>query len=254
MGCLSVLDCCGFAFDTLTWICAAEHGQVHCLQFAANQNYDLNYRLVRATMRSGRLACMEFLIQQGRLYFMYLHVDYPLTPDQLKCLEPGSRAGTGQWGCAPSQKPRHGGWARRRGLRLRPHKRGWPLWQEIHYQITTSGRRCTVVGPEALVIHPQPHYKEALFKAMRYGSLHGAPVTRPLKKHFRWKQQRTHALLCCFKAAARLTQRAGAAGALASMGAVPTEVVELIVVLADLEIPEIVMKPVAQKLGPGCAQ
>jgi hypothetical protein len=95
-----------------------------------------------------------------------------------------------------------------------------------------------------------PSDAELVWKALRYGSLHGAPVTPKLEGLFREKRGRLRTVLHCFKAAGRLSdasdidtpgcheQRRIWAG----MAALPPALVEEILIFADLEIPETVMR------------
>jgi hypothetical protein len=120
------------------------------------------------------------------------------------------------------------------------NKRGFRLWGQAEaWKCSPAPLNFTVEEAGKLVRYPLELVP--VWKAFRYGAVHGAPVTPELRQLFWMKRQRTRMVLCCFKAAARLSQGPGSTQQLddwAAMAALPSEVVQKILILAHLEIPE----------------
>lgn len=252
-GCLYILQQFGFEITGSTWARAAGCGHISCLRFAIANGYWLDDHVLEAAVYFGRLACVEFLIQQGLPHEPYMHFIPHVYPDQQQCIQlmvdnkvqinPASlivAAGCGDLGFV-------------RWL----HKQGVPLW---HRACETNNHSIDELWhdrsrwseefydcleePRTLPIPWQQSRMVPIWKALRYGSVYGAPVTPNVQKLFERKRLRTHAVLCCFKAAQRRSaprdQKQMRTWAI--MAALPSALVEEILILADLEIPESVMR------------
>ncbi len=83
-------------------------------------------------------------------------------------------------------------------------------------------------------------------KALWYGWALGAPLSPAMEAVFKAKRGLTRTVLCCFHVATRLSQGKAALeqrAALGAMGRVPVDMVEQILMLAELEIPELLRRP-----------
>jgi hypothetical protein len=81
-----------------------------------------------------------------------------------------------------------------------------------------------------------------MYRAMRYVSCMGAPVTPSMEKIFRDERAATRALLLSFHVATRMGQGKGICkqgAALDGMARMPPELIEKVLVHADVEIPEL---------------
>jgi hypothetical protein len=84
-----------------------------------------------------------------------------------------------------------------------------------------------------------------MWRAVRYGSCMGAPVTPFMVKLFKAERVKTRAVLLCFHVAPRLSGQEGSDKqrvAWDGMGRMPIELIEEILVHADLEIAESVRR------------
>ncbi len=213
-----------------------------------SQNHLLLGCVHTAAIKSGQLACVDFLTRHGCLINPYLPSPYyPVTPPRFKCFERMLDGGV-------AFHPKNVMMAAENGdldcLRLL-HRHGHPLWDRIEERsqlhdglCNLCGRtlevpwdNCCNVGGRTLVI--KTGSLEIVWKALRYGAVHGAPVTWELWRLVGMKRLRTRAVLCCFKAAVRLCEGPGSPqqlGDWAVMAALPPELVRKILIAADLEI------------------
>jgi hypothetical protein len=93
-----------------------------------------------------------------------------------------------------------------------------------------------------------------MLSALRYGWVMGAPLTSVMEEVFVDQRRSTRGLLLSFHVAARLSQGEGSGerrAAWSAMGAVPVELIENILVLADFEIPESLRRGLPLKQGVG---
>ncbi len=170
----------------------------------------------------------------------------PLSPNQLRCFQhlfdkgcrihPGTLVSAARFGDL--------------GLVRLLHSRGVPLWEWVWDEPTEEEwpglRLClcklyddAIAG--RLVVPHQPAAAKHMWKTLMYGAIHGAPVTPAVVALFITQRSATQAVLLSFHAAARLNQGGGTPEQIAAwavMGCVPIQLIENILVLADLEIPE----------------
>jgi hypothetical protein len=130
------------------------------------------------------------------------------------------------------------------------HSRGVPLWEWVLEEGTEEGwpglKWCICdLYREArsgwLTIPQQPQSAMHMRQTLMYGAIHGAPVTPAAAEVLRAQRRATQAVLHSFHAAARLGKGEGSPeqrAAWAVMGCVPFQLVENILVFADLEITE----------------
>jgi hypothetical protein len=89
-----------------------------------------------------------------------------------------------------------------------------------------------------------------MWTALRYGGLMGAPVSPAMEELFEAKRRSTCAVLLCFHVATGLSQGEGAVEQLAAwsgMRRMPMELIEKILVFAELEIPESLRRALPRK-------
>jgi hypothetical protein len=252
--CLHVLQDCGFQLSSSTWARAAEGGYIDCLEFAVAHGYALEDCVLEIAVHYGRLDCVDFLIQHGLPHAPYMHFIQRVEPAQQQCIQlmidrkvaihPVSLIVAA--GCGDLDFVR---WL---------HRHGVPLWQHAcdthryriddlwHDRLWWSNVFChSLAEPRTLPIPWRPKEVVPIWKALRYGAVFGAPVTPHVKELFEEKRRRSRAVLGCFKAAARLSAVPGPARQKriwAGMAALPSSIVEEILILAGLEIPESVMR------------
>jgi hypothetical protein len=137
------------------------------------------------------------------------------------------------------------------------HSRNVPLWddtqmdwtKDMWYNLVPPPCICTLYGhaDEGILTVPDPpEDAKYMWTALMYGVVHGAPVPSVVKDVLRAQRSATRAVLLSFCVAARLSAGEGAQGqkaAWAVMGRVPIELIEKILVLADLEVTESVRRP-----------
>jgi hypothetical protein len=98
---------------------------------------------------------------------------------------------------------------------------------------------------ETIRIHEVPEHAEGVWRAFLYGRAMGAPLTPGMEDICKVKRAGARATLLCFHASARLSRGEGTPttrAVWAQMAHVPIELVERIVVLADLEIPDSMLR------------
>jgi hypothetical protein len=122
------------------------------------------------------------------------------------------------------------------------HKRGLPLWEQVVQGFPSPVTASSIDETGTLVVRRTK--LEPIWKAFRYGAVHGAPVFDAMRQLFTGKRRQTCAVLRCFKAAARLSQGPGPHHQRwAGMAALPSELGHKILILADLEIWETMAPP-----------
>jgi hypothetical protein len=129
------------------------------------------------------------------------------------------------------------------------HRRGVGLWagayaeETVYYPGERTGTRESLMQVQEVIAIPAVlEHAQHMLSVLQYGWVMGAPVTPAMEEVFRAKRAATRATLLCFGVASRRSQDKGTSpeqrAAFALMGSVPSELVEKIVTLADLEIPE----------------
>jgi hypothetical protein len=131
------------------------------------------------------------------------------------------------------------------------HARGMPLWTRVraeNYSDEPDGPKfgCSGVDRYCMDINilPIPSGVESpsgMFDVLRWGHACGAPVTPDIKYLIRAARGATRAVLLSFHGAPRVRRGEGTRAhraAWASMQAVPPELIEDILLTAEMEIPE----------------
>jgi hypothetical protein len=247
--CLRVLRECGFELHTWAWVAAASGGHFDCLVFALSHGYVLNDSVVydsflSAAVKHGRLAVVDLVLQQGLPREPFFLNEFRVGPHSMKCIESLLEKGVAIDPESLIAAARNGDLDFVRML----YKHGIPLWQHARemesfslyqmWSLTSREVHTTLVMPWRL------DNEYGAWKALRYGSLHGAPVTPRVQQFFEEKRQQTHAVLLCFRAAARLSKAPGCPERRrmwAGRAALPSALIEEILICADLEIRESVM-------------
>lgn len=250
--CLQILRARGFKLGTSTWKVAASTAHINCLAFAVTHGYSLEDNVLGNAVICGHLACVEFLTRHGLPHRPYWYWLKDVSPDQMRCLKLMAYRGADFDPATLIVAAVHGNLDFVRWL----HERGVPLWQHAEEEASRGvlvdwklqAYNVVVYRPQVtpltLVMPSNPLDLVPIWQALRYGSLHGAPVTPRVQAFLKEMLERSQAVLGCFKAAARKSQGPAAPEqrrAWASMAALPTVVVEEILILADLEIPEAMM-------------
>jgi hypothetical protein len=134
------------------------------------------------------------------------------------------------------------------------HERGVKLWERAweagewyHRRVRHEDLRAReirenmCVHKRLLPIYWTPKRADRMWAAVRYGAYMGAPLSPAAYAVFRVKRAATRAVLLCFHVAGRLireTRIGRKRAAWAGMGRVPPELIEKVLIHADLEIPE----------------
>jgi hypothetical protein len=234
-----------------------------CLTYALQHGCPVDDDALTAAVHIGNLGCVKLLTARSHTSEPYIHepewrwylhdpgrwIKRPLGPEPMRCLE--HIVGTG--------RPVHRRtlfWAVRNGdvdLVRFLHRRNVPLWTHAWEE---EPRRCfleavlCVCGgcsfchgaTERVISIPcEPENAEYMWEALRYGWELGAPVTPLMEKVFEAKRRATRAVLSCFHAVSTLSQgevTPQQKAAWSVMGRVPLELMDKILLHADLEIPE----------------
>ncbi len=105
-------------------------------------------------------------------------------------------------------------------------------------------RRCAVRN--IILLPRKPERASHMWEALRYGWAMGAPLTPAMEEVFAAQRSSTRAVLLSFHVALRLSQGKGASkqkAAWKGMARMLIDLIEEILVLAGLEIPELVRRP-----------
>jgi hypothetical protein len=128
------------------------------------------------------------------------------------------------------------------------HSRGFSLWEKAEDRDATN-RTCSCISCEPVdcasertITFPcKPEDASRMYTALLYGALMGAPLSPAMEDMFKTQRKSTCAVLLCFHVATGLSQGEGSEeqrAAWSCMGRIPLGVIEKILLLADLEIPE----------------
>jgi hypothetical protein len=133
------------------------------------------------------------------------------------------------------------------------HSRGVPLWDhasdEGAEENDIKARECICMACKMLRfarkkiigLPCKPEDASHMLPALLYGWIMGAPLSQTMQEVFKARRQSTRAVLLCFHVAARLSQGWGVVAqraAWSAMQRMPMELIEEILILAELEIPE----------------
>jgi hypothetical protein len=91
-----------------------------------------------------------------------------------------------------------------------------------------------------------------MLPALRYGWLMGAPLSPAMEGVFEGHRRSSRAVLLCFHVAARLSKGPGVVGKRAAwsvMRRMPIELIEKILLLAELEIAESLHRPLRAQIS-----
>jgi hypothetical protein len=199
----------------------------------------------------GQFTSVVLLVAHGLPHAPYLritvnHDENPDRPDELRCLQhllekdcpihPGTLISAAVRGDVACMRVLHDG--------------GVPFWERA-WEVGHDPKRRNSSVPHLRLGHcmqnsisPVPYRPEdevLMYKAMRYASCLGAPVTPSMEKIFGDERATTRAVLLSFHVAARLSQGKGRKkqrAAWGGMARMPAELIEKVLVHAELEIPE----------------
>jgi hypothetical protein len=126
------------------------------------------------------------------------------------------------------------------------HARGVPLWDSVG---STHDRRTEVwvldsaeyriLSGKWLYVPTDVRLTRSFWGVMRYGEMHGAPLPESAGWVFRERRKMAREVMLCFHGAARLSRAGGPHARMwGLMADVPVAVVYIILVGADLEMPE----------------
>jgi hypothetical protein len=242
-------------------------GHADCLAFALElmrSPYGLSTaEMMYIAIMGGDLPCVEVLVPDlptGELYFHAARraadrysfpqvsgCERPMAPNQLDCFQhlfdSGCRIHPGTLISAAM----HGDTDFVRWL----HNRGVPLWtyaREVRPRDKYGGlptfcarNLYEYAKYELLTIPDEPEAARHMWGALMYGAAHGAPLTPIVVEMLKARRSAACAVLLSFHAASRLCQGKGTPedrAAWAVMGRMPSELVNKILVLADLEMTE----------------
>jgi hypothetical protein len=219
--------------------------------------------ILSGAINRGHLACAEVIVGQRPSERPYFHT-------YLACLEEDAagapiipRAGPSQLRCfrhiIDKEHPIHAGClilAARNGdvdLVRFLHSRGAPLWDHARddaaEEPNSSGQACSCIScrlyhlpSKGIIALPcMPEDANRMWQSLRYGGFMGAPLSPAMEEMFRAQRRSTRGVLLSFHVATRLSQGWGVAvrrAAWSAMGRMPMELIEKILILAELEIPE----------------
>ncbi len=238
-------------------------GQSDCLAFAIKHGCRAADNALDGAIRRGHLQCVELLVAHGlpREPYLQSFCEYgakPVGPGQLHCLghllDKGCAIHPGTLIVAVTRGDLD-------AVQLL-HRGGVPLWEGAWEEKREVGitddmaRWFGQLTPHDFVRHNiitlprSPAAAERMADALHYGWAMGAPVPAATEDAFRAKRAATRATLLCFHAAARLSRERGSRkqrAALAGMGRVPIELIEKIILLAKLEIPDLMYRSLPGK-------
>jgi hypothetical protein len=175
--------------------------------------------VLNSAVGGGHLPVVEYLVTHGLFHQPHFYDCRPcwgfkagLRPDQLRCLQHlfdmGCRIHSGTLISAA----RSGDVDSVRFL----HSRGLSFWVGAAVESATEIRcsetkfcaiRC--LAKRILLIPEKPEDASRMWRAVRYGSLFGAPLTPVMQEVFKSKRRSTRATLLCFHVATRLSRGEG---------------------------------------------
>lgn len=247
VNCLRVLHECGFYLCFLVWVAAACGGHVNCMMFALSHGYAMDFEsvydsLLNILIEHGRLADVAWVLQQDLPRKPFRLGLRETCPDSVKCIEFLLAKGMAIDPYSLINAAECGDLEIVRVL----HKHGIPLWQHAPepFWFSWSWLFCSDNFHTTLVIHRCLDGERGAWKVLRYGALYGAPITDKARQLLDEKRQQTRAVLLCFNTTARLSNGPGRPEqrrVWARMAALPSPLVEEILIGADLEIQESVM-------------
>ncbi len=169
---------------------AAGNGHIDVLEFALRRGYTLGDPVFATAVINEQFATVEFLIKHGLPRKPFIHLKNPLTPGILHCYQL-------MFDKKISFNPGSLTYAAHRGqldfVRCL-HKHGLPLWQSAFdfpacLCFGPNGvERLFSINPEVprdLYIPSDRKQVERMWKALRYGSVYGAPVLPEVEELFR---------------------------------------------------------------------
>jgi hypothetical protein len=246
-------------------------GNTDCLAFTLEHGCIADDYMLSGAINKGHLACVELMVGQRPPDEPYFHT-YTYLPGYGAGAPIIPRAGPmqlrGFQHIIDQEHPIHPGTlivAAGNGdvdlLRFL-HTRGAPLWdqagEDAAEEPNSSGQDCSCIscdpyhlasmGRVALLCKPEDANR--MWQSLRYGGFMGAPWSPAMEEMFRAQRRSTRAVLLCFHVATRLSQGWGVAAqraAWSGMRHVPMELIEEILVLAELEIPESIRRALPRK-------
>jgi hypothetical protein len=259
LACLRYLHAQGCPWDEETTINAAAGGHLDCLMFAVERGCPVKDGTFVAAVESGKQPCLEYLLESD------FRPDEPLqllrleNDSQLDCVEVAACYGVD---VHPGQIVVAASLAQLRLVRYF-HSAGYPLWHTARdgfaHPILEEGRTwrdwvsfvraramMAKVGGEqptiwdgVLYITPWDEHLPACWATLRFGALHGAPLTPRAEALVQERQACAQEVVRCFHAARWLAAGGRRDSAKwAAMSRVPDDVLVMIMELAEVEIRE----------------
>jgi hypothetical protein len=260
LDCLRYLQAQGCEWDVETTENAARGGHLDCLVFAAEKGCSVGDRTFVAAIESGKLACLEYLLESCSRPDQPLQVLGLENESQLRCIEHAASYGVhvspGQLVLAASLANLHlvryfyaAGFplwhiAREKFAHgMLTHDRAWATWVAfvrvtgMHARLRGGWPPGTLNG--VLYITPWDEHLPAFWATLRFGALHGAPLTPRAEALVRQRRACAQEVVRCFHAAGRLAAGGRRDSAKwAAMSQVPNEVLMTIMELAEVKIRE----------------
>jgi hypothetical protein len=249
--CLRYLHSQGCAWDFTTTWGAVWRGHFRCLEFAADRGYEVPHVAFSSAIEECRSDCLEYLLRgRHRPIFplkLRLENDQQL-PHLLGAASCGVRISAGQIVHAASlgnlkhvrffHSFRHPLWHSARDEFNQTQRYAHGTWKDW---VRFVGDQHSGVWDSVLQVPPSDEHLRACWGTLRYGSLHGAPLTARAEALVRERRACAQEVLRCFHAARwRARARGPRAGKWAAMSQVPQDVLITIMELAEVEIYEAV--------------
>jgi hypothetical protein len=216
--------------------------------------------ILTTAIREGHYVCVKLLVAHGLPNGPYRYADTvcqtkrppgvtsnPLEPDQVRCLRHVVDAGREIHAATFILAVQYADMNLVRYL----HTHGTPLWEYAWVEedaalgfLKCACERCGFhyfARKNVIILPRDPEKARQRWQALRYGWVMGAPVSRAMEEVFDAMRDSTRAVLFCFHVASQLSPGEGSEeekAVWAAMGRVPIKIVEKILLLADLEIPE----------------
>jgi hypothetical protein len=256
--CLHYLHARGCPWGEWTVIRSAASGHLDCLRFAVERGCPVaHYAFVLAVER-GKRACLEYLLERG------FRPDKPLqlrrsSDAQLDCLRLAASYGLD---VSPGQSVLAASVGNLRVVRYF-HSAGFPLWHRavegpscsfwshdrswrnwVFYvsaraTMTGDGPESSSVWDGVLHVPPWEGLLPACWATLRFGALHGAPLTPKAEALVRERRACAQEVVRCFHAARWLAATGRRSSAKwKAISAVPNEVLMIILEMAEVEIQE----------------
>jgi hypothetical protein len=234
--------------QNVDWCCA---GHMGCLVFAIQHGCPVNDNVLHAAVKGEQLAVVDLLVTHGLPRAPYVcapsrRVGEQMRPDELRCIQRLLGLGRRIHPGSLIQAATRGDVDFVHFL----HQRGIPLWEAARERTIKRHSPKPMARKKMLEslhktatisIPHRPENAERMWASLRYGWARGAPLTPAMERLFRAKRAATRETLLCFHVSSRMGRGEGSRqklAAWAAMGRMPIELIEKILLLAKLEVPE----------------